>query len=81
MEAVSNFARNVEGVELAVTMRTEFTGATKISIRCAPEYNGNELCAMVGGGGHAAAAGARMECSQQEAKEKFLEILKEKGYL
>lgn len=81
MEAVSNFARNVEGVEFAVTMRTEFTGATKISVRCDPKYNASGICATVGGGGHAAAAGARMECSQQEAKERFLEILKEKGYL
>ena len=81
MEAVSNFARNVEGVEFAVTMRTEFTGATKISVRCAPGYNASEVCAAVGGGGHAAAAGARMDCPQQQAKARFLEILKEKGYL
>lgn len=81
MESVSNFARNVEGVEFAVTMRTEFTGATKISVRCAPGYNASTVCAAVGGGGHTAAAGARMNCDQNEAKRRLLEILKEQGYL
>ena len=81
MEAVANFARNVEGVEFAVTLRTEFTGATKVSVRCAPGYNASAVCAAVGGGGHAAAAGARMDCSQSESKERILEILKEQGYM
>lgn len=81
MEAVSNFARNVEGVEFAVTLRTEFTGATKVSVRCAPGYNASNVCAAMGGGGHAAAAGARMNCSQEETKQRILEILCEQGYL
>lgn len=81
LENVSNFARNVEGVELAVTFRTDLTGATKLSVRSAPGYDAAAVCAAMGGGGHTAAAGARLECGQEEAREKVLEILKEQGYL
>lgn len=81
MENVSNFARNVEGVELAVTFRTEPAGATKLSVRSAPGYDAAAVCAAMGGGGHVAAAGARLDCSQSEAREKVLEVLKELGYL
>lgn len=81
MENVSNFARNIEGVELAVTFRTDLTGATKLSVRSAPGYDASEVCAALGGGGHKAAAGARVSCDQPEAREKILEILQELGYL
>jgi len=81
MENVSNFARNVEGVELAVTFRTDLTGATKLSVRSAPGYDAAAICAALGGGGHKAAAGARVNCDQLEAREKVLAILEELGYL
>ena len=81
MENVSNFARNVEGVELAVTFRTETTGATKLSVRGAPGYDAAAICAAMGGGGHVAAAGARLECPQEEAHQRVLTVLREQGYL
>lgn len=81
MESVATFARNVEGVELAVTMRTEASGGTKLSVRCAPGYNASALCAAFGGGGHAAAAGARTACPQTEARDRMLAVMKEQGYL
>ena len=81
MENVSNFARNVEGVELAVTFRTDLTGATKLSVRSAPNYDASAICAALGGGGHKAAAGARVNCGQLEAREKVMAALEELGYL
>ncbi len=81
MESISNFARNVEGVQLAVTFRTDKTGATKLSVRSAPGYDASSVCAALGGGGHVAAAGARVECDQAQAREKILEILSKQGYL
>lgn len=39
LEDVSNFARNVEGVQLAVTFRTVECGDTKLSVRSAPGYD------------------------------------------
>ena len=81
MENVSSFARNVEGVELAVTFRTEITGATKLSVRSAPGYDAAAICAAMGGGGHTAAAGARLNCSQEDARKRVLKVLQEKGCL
>lgn len=81
MESISNFARNVEGVQLAVTFRTDKAGATKLSVRSAPGYNASAVCAELGGGGHVAAAGAKVECDQAQAREKVLEILSQQGYL
>lgn len=81
MENVSNFARNVEGVELAVTFRSDLTGATKLSVRSAPGYDASAVCAALGGGGHKAAAGARVNSDQLATREKVLEILKELNYL
>jgi len=68
-------------VELAVTFRTDLTGATKLSVRSAPGYDAAAICAALGGGGHKAAAGARVNCDQLEAREKVLAILEELGYL
>lgn len=81
MESVSGFARNVEGVELAVTFRTELTGDTKLSVRSAPGYDASAVCAAMGGGGHKGAAGARLSCSQAQARQTVLQVLRELGYL
>lgn len=81
MQNISNFARNIEGVHLAVTFRTDQDGGTKLSVRSAPGYDAAAVCAELGGGGHAAAAGAKIPESQAEARVKVLNILKEQGYL
>lgn len=79
MEDVSNFARNLEGVNLAVTFRTVEGGATKLSVRSAPGYDAAALCAALGGGGHQAAAGATLPVGQEEARERVLQVLRAQG--
>lgn len=81
LEDVSSFGRSVAGVHLAVTFRTVKDGSTKISVRCAPEYDGAALCAHFGGGGHRAAAGATIRESQEKAGEMVLEALKIQGLM
>ena len=81
MENVSNFALNVEGVKLAVTFRTDLTGATKLSARSVPGYDSAAVCAALGGGGHTGAAGARVRLDQAQARQRVLEILEQLGYL
>ena len=78
---ISNFARNIEGVMLAATFRTEPDGATKISLRSAPGYDSAAVSGVLGGGGHAAAAGVRVSANQAEAREMLLEVLKQQGYI
>ncbi len=81
MEDVSNFARNVEGVELAVTFRTLNSGDTKLSARSSPNYDSARLCVSLGGGGHRAAAGATIHGDQTVARQRVLEVLREMGVL
>lgn len=81
LDDVSGFARNIEGVCLSVTFRTEPGGGTKLSVRSVPGYDSAKVCAVFGGGGHAAAAGARLSCNQDEAREKVLAVLRDQGYI
>lgn len=81
MEDVSNFARNVEGVELAITFRTLSSGDTKLSVRSSPNYDAARLCMALGGGGHKAAAGATVHGDQTIARKQVVEILGEMGAL
>ncbi len=55
---VINFGRNVEGVEVAVLLRDEGRGVTKISMRSNASFDCTEVAKAWGGGGHARAAGA-----------------------
>ena len=81
MESVSTFARNIEGVCLAVTMRTLPDGQTKLSVRSAPGYDAAALCALFGGGGHKAAAGATLPMEQSGAKLAVENAFRQLGYL
>ncbi len=81
LEDVSSFGRSVAGVHLAVTFRTIKDGSTKLSVRCAPEYDAAALCACFGGGGHRAAAGATIRENQEKAGEMVLDALKKLGLI
>lgn len=81
LEDISNFPRNVEGVDLAVTFRTLDDGATKISIRSAPCYDASHVAAALGGGGHRGAAGATLHAGQDAAREQVLQALRNLGIL
>ena len=68
--------REIEGVELAVTIRQETVDASKfrVSMRSGETVNSSELCALFGGGGHARAAGCSVIASTpNEAERAILE--------
>ena len=58
IDSISGFARSIEGVQIGVTIREVENGRGKLSVRTDRNYNASEICALLGGGGHAAAAGA-----------------------
>lgn len=72
-EGLINFIRNIKGVEAALLFRQEPNGATKVSMRSDDALNAAELLAEFGGGGHAAAAGATIDRSLEEARDAVLE--------
>lgn len=68
IDGLSAVARNIEGVDLGITIR-EVKDGYKISVRTSQAVNACEYCKMFGGGGHPAAAGCTVEAdSPDEAK-------------
>ena len=45
-----------------------FRGPVKLALRTGPRVNATEVCRLLGGGGHAAAAGATVSGTMAQAK-------------
>lgn len=61
MEGLASIPRQVEGVQMGITMREKEGGIFKISVRTNDGINASEFCKQFGGGGHPAAAGCSIE--------------------
>ncbi|MBQ3356060.1 MAG: DHH family phosphoesterase [Oscillospiraceae bacterium] len=78
IDDISGFGREIEGVKIGVMLRETREGG-KISVRTAPEYDAAAICAVLGGGGHRAAAGATVPGGIAEARAAVLRALKANG--
>lgn len=68
-EDIAALVGQLEGVKTGVTIRELAPGTCKLSVRTDPsDLNASQVCALLGGGGHAAASGATVEGSVDEAK-------------
>ena len=74
-EDLSALGGQIEGVDCAVTMRELRPDVWKFSLRTGPRVNATNVCALLGGGGHAAAAGCTVEAPFAEAKGRMLEAI------
>lgn len=74
-EGIVETGRDIEGVEVSVFIRETEKGC-KISMRSNEYVNVSDVCLLLGGGGHIRAAGASMQCTVEQAKEKVLRQLK-----
>lgn len=74
-EDLSALGAQIEGVDCAVTMRELRPDVWKFSLRTGPRVNATNVCALLGGGGHAAAAGCTVEAPFNEAKRRMLEAV------
>ena len=74
---IAGFARSVEGVEVAVMLREVEGGKGKISVRTdGGSISAAAICRRVGGGGHAGAAGATLECGIAGARTAILDAIR-----
>ncbi len=71
-EAIAPLTRQVEGVEIGITIREKTDGTCKASLRTFETVNAAELARSFGGGGHNQAAACRFECGVAEAKAKLV---------
>ena len=75
-EDLSALGPQIQGVDCAVTMRELGDGVWKFSLRTGERVNATEVCRLLGGGGHARAAGATLEgVTQAVAEEKMLNAI------
>lgn len=71
-EDLSALGGQIEGVDCAVTMRELRPDVWKLSLRTGDRVNATKVCQLLGGGGHAAAAGCTVEAPWSSAKEQIL---------
>ena len=79
LDSISGFARSIEGVRIGVMIREVEDGLGKLSLRTEAPYDASRICALLGGGGHAAAAGASVPGGIAGAKKAILQALRDSG--
>lgn len=70
-EGIVEIGRDVEGVEVSIFIRQTEKGC-KVSMRSNDYVNVSDVCLMFGGGGHQRAAGALVQGTVEQVKEKIL---------
>ena len=73
LDGISAIPRQIEGVWVGVTLKQlKDRSGYKISMRSTEEADASAICARLGGGGHARAAGCSIPGSVEQAKEAIL---------
>ena len=70
-DAIAAMSRQVEGALCGITMKEKQGGGYKLSLRTHEPLDAAQLCGLLGGGGHARAAG----CDSGEDEEESLKVL------
>lgn len=74
-EELSALGPQIQGVDCAITLRELREDVWKISLRTGERVNATRACGLLGGGGHAAAAGCTVEAPWAEVKRRILDAV------
>lgn len=77
VEDIAAVVGQLAGVHTAVTIRELKPGECKLSVRTAADLDASRVCSLLGGGGHAAAAGCSVMGSVAEAKAAVLNAIRQ----
>lgn len=77
VDAIAAIPRQIEGVQVGVTMREKPDGSFKVSMRSHEGIDVSEICAMLGGGGHPRAAGCTVSGDADSARNSVVACIKE----
>ena len=77
LEGLSPLPRQIEGVWVGATLRRKEDGNYKVSVRTGAHADAAEICALLGGGGHARAAGCTLSGSDEEVIGQLLTAIKQ----
>lgn len=75
LDAIKPITRQIEGVEIGLTVKEEDNGAAGISIRTSENYDASQICAHFGGGGHIRAGGCEIKDTTENAKAKVVDYI------
>lgn len=73
-EGIVNYGRMIDGVLVSALLK-ENGESTRVSLRAKPGIDVQQVAAIWGGGGHAAASGCTMPMGMSEAKGRLVEVL------
>ncbi len=76
LEGIAIISRSVEGVKVGITLKQIDDYKFKVSLRTYNPVNASLICNKLGGGGHVNAAGATVEGTLEEVKQKVLSQVK-----
>ncbi len=77
-DGIAGIPRKIEGVLVGVTVRERSDGTYKVSLRSHEPVDSAKICKLMGGGGHARAAGCELNPEAFEAeKAKLLSIIED----
>lgn len=77
IEPIAPLTRQIEGVEIGITIKEKKDGTCKCSLRTYESVDASNLASCFGGGGHKQAAACKFNCSCDEAKAMLVEKCKE----
>ena len=78
LDDISAFVGQIEGVRTGITVRQLTPERCKISLRTEPgDLNASKVCGLLGGGGHAAAAGASVDGSPEQTQTAILSAIRQ----
>lgn len=77
VDAIASIPRQIEGVQVGVTMREKTDGTFKVSMRSHEGIDVSKICSMMGGGGHPRAAGCTLEGDVESARNRVVECINE----
>lgn len=75
-EGIVENGRSIEGVKISIFIRQKDENFYKVSMRSNGNINVSEICYAFGGGGHPNAAGALIQGTQEQVKEKIMKEVK-----
>ena len=77
LDDISAFVGQIEGVRTGITVRQLTDQRCKISLRTEPgDLNASKVCGLLGGGGHAAAAGASVNGTPEQTQQAILAAIR-----
>lgn len=72
LDSIASLPRQIEGVQVGITLTENRDGSCKASVRTTREIDASAICAKCGGGGHLRAGGASFAGGVAQAREALL---------